>query len=224
MAIDRKKKGRLGIDPNWRTREFASMSSARSSGSTSANIMSSPLAIEPDYLEPVWLVAATVFPRYDFCRALQFSIFDKVKLRPAQLRTVADRRFADALYLRNSNRNERANGVMYLAGFVIECLLKAQLVEKYTWLQSTRSSERLSTNDRHLWSLCYRSHDLDEILSHLPELARILIRPNRDLSVSLRSICAAWTIHARYSPYSATMSQAAKFLAEVQEIKKCLLK
>jgi hypothetical protein len=155
---------------------------------------------------------------------LQFSIFDKVKLRPAQLRTVADRRFADALYLRNSNRNERANGVMYLAGFVIECLLKAQLVEKYTWLQSTRSSERLSTNDRHLWSLCYRSHDLDEILSHLPELARILIRPNRDLSVSLRSICAAWTIHARYSPYSATMSQAAKFLAEVQEIKKCLLK
>jgi hypothetical protein len=33
--------------------------------------------------------------------------------------------FGDAAALRDTKKNERANGAMYLAGFVVECLLKA---------------------------------------------------------------------------------------------------
>lgn len=62
------------------------------------------------------------------------SIFDRVALRPAQLRTVADRRMADAQFLRSRGGGRHANGAMYLAGFVVECLLKAQLLERYRWL------------------------------------------------------------------------------------------
>lgn len=62
------------------------------------------------------------------------SIFAKTKLTPSQLRTVAERRFADARCLLKSGENERANGAMYLAGFVIECHLKACLLEVHPWL------------------------------------------------------------------------------------------
>ena len=91
-------------------------------------------------------------------------------MRPTQLRTVADRRFDDANALRRTGQNARANGAMYLGGFVIECLLKAQLLERSGWLQTARSPEGRNKEDRHLWSLCFRSHDLDEILARLPEI------------------------------------------------------
>jgi hypothetical protein len=66
-------------------------------------------------------------------------IFKKIRLTPTQLRTVAERRFADAEALRDTKANARANGTMYLAGFVVECLLKAKLLERYRWLQSASS-------------------------------------------------------------------------------------
>ena len=151
------------------------------------------------------------------------SIFDRVRLRPSQLRTVADRRFDDAILLVNSGHNARANGAMYLGGFVIECLLKAALLEKYGWLQITGSAPTRSSEDQRLWSLCYRLHDLDRILALLPEiqarlstaapLARINLLPK------LKSSCANWTIFARYSPHSAIMAEAEDFLATVKELK-----
>ena len=90
------------------------------------------------------------------------NIFQKVRLHPTQLRTVADRRFADADVLRKTGKNTRANGSMYLGGFVIECLLKAMLLERYPWLQTAGSPQVRGKDDQYLWSLCYRSHDLDE--------------------------------------------------------------
>lgn len=41
---------------------------------------------------------------------------------------------------------------MYLGGFVVEILLKARLLEKFAWLQSTGSSEGLNNRDKRL---CY---------------------------------------------------------------------
>ena len=129
----------------------------------------------------------------------QPSIFDKVKLRPAQLRTVADRRFADAAYLRHSNQNQRANGVMYLAGFVVECLLKAALLERFPWLQSAGSPQGRSKNDQYLWLLTYRLHNLPNILAHLPDVERRVEREaGPRLLQGLRSVCESWTIYARY--------------------------
>jgi hypothetical protein len=142
------------------------------------------------------------------------------------MRTVAQRRFADAQYLCDSEQNGRANGAMYLAGFVTECLLKANLLERFKWLQSVRSPDRLSDDDRDIWSLCFRSHDLDEILARLPELIARLSELPRDapgaLLASLKHICGSWTIFARYSPHSATIREAAHFLRRVKELKECL--
>lgn len=96
------------------------------------------------------------------------TIFEKVKLRPAQLRTVADRRLDDADALRKTGKNARANGAMYLGGLVVECLPKAKLLERFPWLQKAGSPEGRTSQEKRVWSLCYRSHDLDEILARLP--------------------------------------------------------
>lgn len=151
------------------------------------------------------------------------TIFQKVRLRPTQLRTVADRRFDDADALRQTGRNPRANGAMYLGGFVIECLLKAKLLERFAWLQNAGSPEGREKDERHLWSLCYRSHDLDEILARLPEiqarLSRMEQRQSSRLTQSLKSVCAQWTIYARYSPYNANIDDARRFLDQIEELK-----
>lgn len=150
-------------------------------------------------------------------------IFEKVRLRPTQLRTVAQRRLGDAEALRKTQQNARANGAIYLGGFVIECLLKAKLLERFTWLQSSGSPDKRSKDDRYLWSLCYRSHELDEILARLPEITMKLSRleqgESNRLTQSLKSICGQWTIYARYSPYTADIDDAGVFLSQVQELK-----
>jgi hypothetical protein len=155
------------------------------------------------------------------------SIFDRVKLRPSQLRTVAARRLADAKYLRDSRKNERANGAMYLGGFVMECLMKAELLERNPWLQNGSNPVRKTPADQRLWSLCYRSHDLQEILERLPQLlerpGKLDQREQSRLTSNLRAICSQLTIFARYSPLSATMAEAAYFLARVEELKQWLM-
>ena len=150
-------------------------------------------------------------------------IFKRVRLRPTQLRTVADRRFDDAGALRATRQNARANGAMYLGGFVVECLLKARLLEKFQWLQSAGSPAGRSRDEQRLWSLCYRSHDLDEILAQLPEvterLSRLEQRESNRLVQSLKSVCGQWTIFARYSPYNADIDDARRFLDVIEELK-----
>ncbi|GMU21650.1 MAG: hypothetical protein AMXMBFR13_17410 [Phycisphaerae bacterium] len=64
-------------------------------------------------------------------RSRRISVFSRERLKPSQLRMVAERRWGDADCLRHSGLNSRANGAMYLAGFAIECLLKAALLEKH---------------------------------------------------------------------------------------------
>jgi hypothetical protein len=80
-----------------------------------------------------------------------------------------------------------------------------------------------SKDDQHLWSLCYRSHDLDEILAKLPEiierLSRMEQRESSRLMQSLKSICGQWTIFARYSPYNADVEEARRFLDQIEELK-----
>jgi hypothetical protein len=155
------------------------------------------------------------------------SIFDRVRLRPSQLRTVAERRYADAECLRKTGDNERANGAMYLGGFVIECLLKARLLDEHPWLQAPLGPNP-SPEEQRLWSLCYRSHDLDEMLTYLPGLIDELARRDRNegrrpsLVESLRRLCNQWTIQARYSPRSETMAVASKFLDQIKDLKECL--
>ena len=151
------------------------------------------------------------------------SIFDRAKLTPAQLRTAADRRMGDAEALRDTRQNVRANGAIYLGGFVLECLLKAKLLEQHPWIGSAGSPEGRPAEDRRIWSLAYRSHDLDEILLALPEIKqRIRAKEqegHRHLIGKLDALCGSWTIFARYSPRQATMGQAKAFLDQVKELR-----
>ena len=62
-------------------------------------------------------------------------IFGKRRLTPKQLRSVAELRFQDAYCLFENQNNARATGAMYMGGFVIECLLKAVLLERHPNLQ-----------------------------------------------------------------------------------------
>ena len=139
------------------------------------------------------------------------------------LRTVADRRFGDAVALRDTKNNERANGAMYLAGFVVECLLKAQMLVEHAWLGNASRAALKTDEQRELWSLCYRRHDLDEIFARLPKLrATIDSRGQmgrRKPSELLRDVCAEWTILARYSSRSADIGEASAFLEKVRELK-----
>ena len=140
------------------------------------------------------------------------------------MRTVAERRFADAECLRKTGANERANGAMYLGGFAIECLLKARLLEKYAWLQTARDMSKCTLDEKHLFSLCYRLHHLAEMLERLPELTERLLKLDGSgrLLKNLRSLCAQWTIYVRYSPRQAEMREAEDFLDQVKELKECL--
>jgi len=109
---------------------------------------------------------------------------------------------------------------MYLGGFVIECLLKAKLLEHNKWLGNAAIPPDRSHNELRLWSLCYRLHGLQEILDNLPSVyGRLQQEAEPRLLQNLRSICATWTIFARYSPMSAMMDEASEFLDRVEELK-----
>jgi hypothetical protein len=141
------------------------------------------------------------------------------------MRTVAERRFDDAQALCDTNANSRANGVAYLAGFVVEILLKASLVEKNRGIARKRQHE-LAETDREVWSLIWRRHDLDAMLDHMPELeAALKVRSGRagqDYNAMLKAICATWTIQARYSPLTMLMRDARDMLARVRKLKEVL--
>jgi hypothetical protein len=153
-------------------------------------------------------------------------IFKRDRLSPGQLRTVAERRYDDAECLRKTGENARANGVFYLGGFVIKCLLKAMMLERYPSMQRLPSSEDLSPQDKRIWSLIYRSHDLKGMLGHLPDvlvkLERLDHRDGRRRYDNIIQIASNWTIFARYSPQTAMMEEADEFLGHVKELKECL--
>lgn len=145
-------------------------------------------------------------------------IFQKVHLHPKQLRTVADRRMDDATALRDTRRNARANGAMYLGGFVVECRLKARLLEKHPWLQS--SPPRKPSAEQQLLRRLLYSHELDAILARLPEIPERMARLGAPhLRGTLLSICAEWSIYARYSPQSTTIEAASQFLNQIKELR-----
>ena len=116
-------------------------------------------------------------------------IFAKQRLTVGQLRAVADRRFGDALALAETGENARANGAQYLAGIVIEILLKGQLLQLYPQLASLDGS-KVDSSNRRVWNLVWRSHSLEEILDELPLLrASVQFRATRRAS---RTSVGSW--------------------------------
>jgi len=77
-----------------------------------------------------------------------------------------------------------------------------------------------------IWSLIYRSHDLEEMLSRLPQVQAMVIkreeREGRPYWSHLRGLCSEWTIYARYSTQTSQLSAAREMLRRVRELKEIL--
>lgn len=139
---------------------------------------------------------------------------------------VAQRRFEDAEALCNTAKNKHANGAQYLGGFVIELLLKAKLLRRFEKLGRAGHVESLSHDERSIWHLLNRSHDLTDILDRMPDVeAMVEKRGQRDgqpYRTYLRGICTTWTIFARYSPRTTTIAEARDWLDRVRDLKEVL--
>lgn len=144
------------------------------------------------------------------------------------MRTVAERRFDDARTLRDTRANARANGAQYLGGLVVEILLKALLVERHPQTARRRGHELvgLSEQERAIWRLIWRSHELSDILDHLPHveaaLRKLEERHGYPYVTHLKNICATWSIYARYSSLSSNMAEAEEMLDRVGRLKEAL--
>lgn len=154
------------------------------------------------------------------------SIYDRQPLNSRQLITVAQRRFDDAEALCNTGKNKHANGAQYLGGFVIELLLKARLLRRFEKLGRAGRIDALAPDERSIWHLLNRSHDLTEILDRMPDVeAMVEKQGQRDglpYRTSLRTICTTWTVFARYSPRTTTLTEARDWLARVRALKEIL--
>jgi hypothetical protein len=153
-------------------------------------------------------------------------IFQKVALlKPSAMATVAERRFDDADALCRTGQNARANGVVYLVGFVVEILLKAQLVKKYPSIAKKRSHE-LRAEEGQIWRMIWRQHDLEVMIDQMPELkAALKARGECDgenYFDELMKVCASWTVYARYSPMTMQMGEAEQWLERVRLLKELL--
>lgn len=152
-------------------------------------------------------------------------IFRKRRLTPGQLRSVAEYRLEDALCLLKSGDPARANGAMYMGGFVIECLLKALLLDRHPNLQTVLDPARLSTTDARVYRLLF-SHELDAMLVYLPEVEMKLKSreavERRSVWEPFREVCEQWTVYARYLTKQAKKPEAEQFVQAVQEVKQWL--
>ncbi len=143
-----------------------------------------------------------------------------------QLIQVAERRYRDALALTQTGKNERAMGAKYLGGFVIEILLKANLVERFPEASRKTLHADATRAERAVWTLVWRLHALGAMIDNLPELeAALLVRGDRDgrrYVEDLKAIATAWHVQLRYSTESSTIRQATDFLEKVRILKEVL--
>ena len=155
------------------------------------------------------------------------SIFEKQRsFTAAQLRTVAQRRFRDAEALAATKDNERANGAMYMGGFVIEILLKAMLVSSFPSSGTDRVTRPLSNEENNIRGLVWGSHNLDQLAGAIPQFEAALDAKGGRAGLPylnyFRSISAVWTVYARYSPFSTTVTEAQEMIEKVRNLKEVL--
>lgn len=119
-----------------------------------------------------------------------------------QLRELSDQRTKDAKCLLE---NRRFNGAKYMAGFVVECLLKAAICEG-------ELSERRQ-------QLLY-SHDLEGLLRESVD-ATNRINDNQRYQ-SAFSLVAQWSVALRYQSKLVDRDDAQDFYEKVRLLRECL--
>lgn len=143
------------------------------------------------------------------------------RLRPSQVREAGRERLKDAEALISSRPNRRSIGAIYLSGLAIDCSLKACLLDRHRELQRAERAD-LDPERQRIWDLVYRSHDLTAMVERMPDLLYTLHasvpRRSAGLDVTLRRLCADWSIHIRYQTRSVDDETAIQFFEKAKEL------
>jgi hypothetical protein len=129
------------------------------------------------------------------------------------LTRAGQRRLADARAL--AQRGEaHARGAMYLAGYAVECRIKARAIEQHRCLTLDHLCTKLRLSRKDVYS-----HDLSRLVVLLfsrETLARLASSPRTGQAWSR---VAAWSSDWRYDSASTTQRNAEQFLDDVRDVK-----
>jgi hypothetical protein len=135
---------------------------------------------------------------------------------------VAEQRLKDALVLIDTGKAQHANGAFYLLGYVLEILLKTELVKQYPGMAVKASAPPGKLRD-----LIWRDHDWLKIFDH-NSLGQVqaALKPRESIDKKphlrhLREIGGLWTIEIRYSTAKIKLNQVksmAKWVAGIKEV------
>ncbi len=121
------------------------------------------------------------------------------------------RRMADARILRMQSHWQ---GAMYLAGYAVECRLKARLMEIYHSRNLKELQERLAErfNDERLE---VASHNIERLMSYTGAIARLT--KNKETLIAYR-ICLKWKPAWRYEPTNGDQRNCEEFFEAVRHL------
>lgn len=112
---------------------------------------------------------------------------------------------------------------MYLAGYGLECLFKAELLSRNPWLKTTFGKKQLSGRQLRIYALFWESHALNKMFDEFGDwrdqmAAHDQARGTR-LLLALKRIFGTWEPSLRYSTKGPGTQLAAEFVAQVGEVR-----
>lgn len=127
-------------------------------------------------------------------------------VRAEQLREKSHQWFDEAGFL---HKHQRWAPMIYLGGFVLECLLKSAL-----WPRRYDAAAA---------ELIRRSHDLHRLIARLPQVDALLRRPQFDRVRASFDLVASWTVRIRYNPKRPSSADAIDYWRRLAEVRQWLL-
>ena len=104
--------------------------------------------------------------------------------------------------------SELAHEAVYLAGYAVECILKAR------WLSAIRPKRHRRALQKLKKSV---GHDFRKIVDLLAQLQKPVSIPQH-VARGIRHVAASWKIEMRYSGYPISIAKAAIVLSKAKEI------
>jgi len=125
------------------------------------------------------------------------------------LRKSAIKRLADARALLRTG-DEHTGGAMYLAGYAVECKLKAVALEIFGCWTLEALAEKWDVDERDVYT-----HGLEALAKRLPLYGRLAASPVwRDFAGAVNQWKPSW----RYSPKNPRREKAESFLESVSKV------